>query len=274
MAFHSDRIRNQTYAEPVRSVRQGEWQVELLPASPYEASYTTYKSVIGFAFDGQSGSHAYNSSKKISFHAKPNGLAFVPKGSDVYSQSEKGGEYLRLIKAVETSSEVKIDCRFNDVIDQRAIQAAHRLRQLLLQEQTADSLGTEYCLLELQACASTVLDQWPDVNQGAGHLSAAQLSRVDDYIEAHIDTRLRVEYIAKALSLSAGYFSREFKKVTGRSPHQYIVDRRVKRARGLLVHSKKDLSTIAFDCGFTSHSHMSATFGTCLGVSPRSLQTR
>jgi len=90
-------LSKQLRSENDRRACIGSWQVELLPRAPYEVRYTPSKTVIGFSFEAQVGTHAFASDTAKQFHARPNGLACVPAGCDVYSQSPSGGEYLKVV---------------------------------------------------------------------------------------------------------------------------------------------------------------------------------
>lgn len=83
-------------AAPHRFAVKGTWCAELLPRKPYQTAYTPEAAVIGFAFESQVGMHAFGSDRRVAFRARPNGLAYVPPGCDVYSCSVNGGEYLRI----------------------------------------------------------------------------------------------------------------------------------------------------------------------------------
>ena len=78
--------------------------VTVLPASPYEVSYVPDHHVIGFTFEGQRGVDAFGGSRRRRFDAEPWRLAFTPAGCDVFSASNRGGEYLLLSIAPETFS--------------------------------------------------------------------------------------------------------------------------------------------------------------------------
>src|ERR1700733_6528298 len=110
----------------------GSWRAELLPRTAYCAAFTPGLPSIGFAFDGQTGVHAFASDRRSDFRARPNSLAYVPPGCDVYSQSDHGGEYLKVPFAPEPDAPWLNARRFNDVIDAAAIDAAQRLRRELL----------------------------------------------------------------------------------------------------------------------------------------------
>lgn len=97
-------------------------------------------------------------------------------------------------------------------------------------------------------------------------MTARRLKLIDELIEARLDDKMTVQDLATALGLSAGFFSRAFKRAIGMSPHAYIVDRRIVRARTLLRSRALSLSTVALSSGFASHAHMTATFRGRLGV--------
>ena len=78
---------NRSGLQQARRAAVGQWWAELLPQSPYDAAYTPDAAIIGFAFDSQAGVHAFATDRRTEFPAKPNGLAYVPRGCDVYSES-------------------------------------------------------------------------------------------------------------------------------------------------------------------------------------------
>jgi AraC family transcriptional regulator len=104
-------------------------------------------------------------------------------------------------------------------------------------------------------------------------MTPRRLKLIDDLIEARLDTKLTVQELAGALRLSAGFFCRAFRAAVGKAPHDYIIDRRISRARALLQATALDLKAIAHASGFASHAHMTSTFRTRLGVTPSAFRT-
>ena len=104
-------------------------------------------------------------------------------------------------------------------------------------------------------------------------MTQRRLRLIDELIEAGLDDKLTVRELAAALRLSTGFFSRAFKAAVGKTPHDYVIDRRISRARTLLLVDKRDLIAIALASGFTSHAHMTATFQRRLGVAPSQLRS-
>jgi AraC family transcriptional regulator len=250
----------------------GAWCAELLPRNGYQAAYTPSQPIIGFAFDGQVGVHAFGSDRKADFRARPNGLAYLPSGCDVYSRSDHGGEYLRISLAREPGGTRPRERRFSDMIDLIAIDAAENLRRQLLAGDRIDPLECERFVQCIVERAATVLGT-PCVEPAAGSwLTPRRLRLVDDLIEARLDAKVTVQELADALGLSAGFFCRAFKAAIGKAPYDHIVDRRISRARALLPRDELDLSAIAHASGFASHAHMTSTFRCRLGITPSELR--
>jgi AraC family transcriptional regulator len=267
-----DEAVNQITAKPRGCAVAGAWSVELLPREPYCAAYRPDMPVIGFAFDGQTGVHAFGSDHKSDFRTRPNSLAFIPAGCDVYSTSHQGGEYLRLTFERSRSETWPSSRRFSDEIDSLAIVAAEQLRRQLLMIDGADELQCEQFVETLKQRTLSVLGDRSTKPAARSWMTPRRLRRVDDLIEARLDKRMTVQSLADELGLSGGFFCRAFHAAVGKAPHDYIIDRRVSRARALLLHEALGLSAIAQACGFSSHAHMTATFRKRLGATPSELR--
>jgi AraC family transcriptional regulator len=80
------------------------------------------------------------------------------------------------------------------------------------------------------------------------------------YIDAHLSQELSIDSMATAIGMSAFRFARGFKEETGRSPHQYLVERRIEFAKDLLRSTDHKVVEIAQTVGFASQSHFAAVF--------------
>ena len=103
-----------------------------------------------------------------------------------------------------------------------------------------------------------------------GGLSPRTLQRVCAYIECHLDRGIRLGDLAKVAGLSRYHFARAFKQSQGTPPHDYLVQRRLKRTQKLLAETDLPLSEIALAAGFSDQSHCARRFRERFGVSPRS----
>ena len=264
----------QFVAEPARRAAIGAYRLELLPRQAYEAAYTPDRPVIGFAFERQTGVHAFASDRKAQFCTQANSLAFVPAGCDVYSQSRNGGEYLTLTLLGCSAAENPRIRRFNDLVKPAAIDAAYHLRRWLLDGSFRDPLVAEHHALNLAAVIAFVERNGLGEPSVARWMTPRRRRTIEALIEDKLETALTLEELAAAIGLSAGYFARAFKAAMGKPPHSYIIDRRIARARLLLRARGADLSEIAYACGFASHAHMTAQFRHRLGVTPTMLRVR
>ncbi|NVK22705.1 MAG: helix-turn-helix transcriptional regulator [Kangiellaceae bacterium] len=120
-----------------------------------------------------------------------------------------------------------------------------------------------------------IVEQVVDQNAGKHSVSIKQkkhiLSSVD-YISRCYRENINLEQLAKESCLSPFHLCRVFKKFTGFSIHQYIINLRLKEALNEVCDSQKSLSDIALDLNFSSHSHFSSIFKREYGVSPKKLR--
>ena len=104
-----------------------------------------------------------------------------------------------------------------------------------------------------------------------GGLTCAKLVRAVEYIQDQLDTDLTVSGIAQAVGLSPHHFTRLFKKSTGQTPYEYVVDARVRKAKQLLTTGKFTISEAAFHVGFADQSHLTHQFKRVFGLPPKRL---
>ncbi|MEM0982028.1 MAG: AraC family transcriptional regulator [Cyanobacteria bacterium P01_H01_bin.58] len=105
-----------------------------------------------------------------------------------------------------------------------------------------------------------------------GGLPTYQLNQVLDYIDAGLAGEIKLAKLAGLLNMSPFHFGRMFKQSMGISPHQYVIQQRLERAKHLLKHSDRTIIDIALECGFNSHSHLSKQFRKVMGVTPRTFR--
>jgi AraC family transcriptional regulator len=108
-----------------------------------------------------------------------------------------------------------------------------------------------------------------------GVLPRGRLRAVVEYIEEHLDGCPTLAQIAAAAHLSAYHFARQFKAATGLPPHQYVILRRVERAKHLLqTGTDLSLAEVALHAGFSDQSQFTQHFKRLIGVTPGQFRTR
>ncbi len=117
----------------------------------------------------------------------------------------------------------------------------------------------------------------------AGHLSAcanalslearsaecASITKAKAIIQTSTDDEISLRRVARAVNVSAGYFSELFHKTTGITFTDYVARVRVEKVKSLLANPRLQITTIAYDTGFKSLSQFNRVFRRVCGISPR-----
>ena len=97
---------------------------------------------------------------------------------------------------------------------------------------------------------------------------ARHLLRARDLADARYSERLGVADMAGAAGLSKAHFSREFRRVFGESPHQYLLTRRLERAAALLRMTDWSVAEICLEVGLVSIGSFTTSFKRAYGQTP------
>jgi AraC-like DNA-binding protein len=100
----------------------------------------------------------------------------------------------------------------------------------------------------------------------------ALLRRVRDRIDREYAKPLDVEALARHAHMSAGHFSREFRRAYGESPYSYLMTRRIERAMALLRRGDLSVTDVCFEVGCSSLGTFSTRFSELVGVPPSTYQ--
>ena len=99
-------------------------------------------------------------------------------------------------------------------------------------------------------------------------LPRARLNRVIEYIEANLDQEITLTALAQTAGMSTHYFCEMFKQSVHISPHQYVLRRKIERARKLLSDPGVTVLEAAVRSGFSDQSHFTKIFRRIVGVTP------
>lgn len=103
-------------------------------------------------------------------------------------------------------------------------------------------------------------------------LTRVQVRRVLEYIESNLGRHLTLSELARTIDLSLHHFARMFKRTMGAAPHQYVLERRVERAKSMMRATNVSLVEISLVTGFSSQSHFTSTFHRMVGATPTEFQ--
>ncbi|WP_175753345.1 AraC family transcriptional regulator [Burkholderia ambifaria] len=101
-----------------------------------------------------------------------------------------------------------------------------------------------------------------------GTLSPVKVALAKELLMEKADLGVSIEEVANECDLSRGYFIRAFSRATGRTPHQWLLEQRVVRARQLIETTDMTLAEIAAACGFSDQSHLNRLFARIVGHPP------
>ncbi len=128
------------------------------------------------------------------------------------------------------------------------------------------------------AIAAHVVTTYGDLPSGSkferGGLAPWQERKAKGILLGNMDGGVMVSTIARECGLSDSQFSRSFRRTTGLPPHQWLMQRRIERAKSLLTESALNLAQIGQECGFADQSHFTRTFTAMAGASPGAWRRR
>lgn len=108
----------------------------------------------------------------------------------------------------------------------------------------------------------------PHVREIMDNLFSTHTLGFKEIIETHLYSAISIAELAALTHLSLSSFKRKFKHIYADTPGRYFINRRIEKVADLLLISDETISQIAFDCGFSSVSHVSKVFKQHYGVSP------
>ena len=216
-------------------------------------------------------------------HLGTGNVVILPAGAPTTWHLEREGEvrhlhlYLSptLLQQIATSADIDPDTvefvdtlgMFDPRIETIALSLLSELRSeglggRLYVESLANILG-----IHLLRQHSSV--KQPSLPRSVG-LDRATLRRVSTYIEEHLAEDLSLSELAAVAYLSPYHFARLFKASTSFAPHQYVIGRRIERAKLLLSTTNWSLAAIAHAVGFAHESHLALHFKRLTGLLPSS----
>ncbi|WP_137135058.1 AraC family transcriptional regulator [Rhizobium sp. FKY42] len=207
---------------------------------------------------------------------RPGALCIMPQGASSEWEITERFEFVHLYIADDEL------CRlFSETFDRDA-------RLMILPEATFDeapavafalsklatALQSNHHVMAEEASVSMAYQIFADPRYGGqkqftlrGGLAPQVRRRLFDYIEAELHRQISLRELACTANLSEFHLQRMFKQSCGVSPHSFILNRRIEKARRMLA-SAEPIAEIAAACGFSHQSHLTRAFKTMTGITP------
>jgi AraC-like DNA-binding protein len=154
-----------------------------------------------------------------------------------------------------------------------------KIRELRAAFKSGEIIEDEWLDEKLRALLASMLRTQSLVKRGTNELPAMRAStreelwrrvnRARDFLHAHLGSGMKLSNVAAAACLSPFHLLRTFQAAFHQTPHQYLTQCRLERAKFLLEKTRLPVTTICLDCGFASLGSFSALFQKSCGMSPR-----
>jgi len=200
----------------------------------------------------------------------PESLWINPAGRPFTRRTVTPAHYGAVELSIETINRVlghRVELRHELGVSDEPLAAV--VRSLLVEASTHGASGAMFAEAVTIAIAWRLARRFARIGDIAprGALQA-RLKTVLERIEDTLGSALTVEALAAEAGLSPAHFSREFKRHTGSSPHDFVMERRLQRARNMLARGESIVLT-ALECGFADQPHLSRLFKARFGISPK-----
>ena len=118
------------------------------------------------------------------------------------------------------------------------------------------------------ACIARILAELFPHRIGSSTKSPSGIEKSICYIHEHFREEVNLKMLASKAALSEYHFLRQFKKDTGFTPHEYLINTRINQAKLLLKGTEASIGKIAEDCGFSNESAFIRTYRQHTGMTP------
>lgn len=216
----------------------------------------------------------------------PGSVFVIPPNTTFDAEIESNAEIIqiyvsdRLFKNIEQEFLAASEGLFNlgsrfSISDQFLTQTILSIKEIVERGGTFARIELEYLTRVLTArLIAKYSNSGQEEHVGEGSLPPSILRDVIDFIDNNISRRITVNHFSAMAGLGPAQFARLFKRSTNVTLHQYIILRRIERARALLEETDLPIVEIAQECGFSDQVHLSRFFSRIVGTSPASFRRK
>jgi AraC family transcriptional regulator len=206
-------------------------------------------------------------------------LHILPAGAHVESHVFSSCRLLVIVFSKAFLTINSGDCVLRPCVAIRDLHLQNLLSALLEELQHGFPAGKVYLEDLTKTLVRYLAQKYSNLSAGGvydvpGGLPARRLRIVLDYIHGHLDGDVGLTCLASMVQMSTQHFANLFRKSTGLSPHEYVLQERFENARRLLLETSSPIVEVALQTGFASQSHMTDVFRKKLGMPPSRYRKR
>lgn len=217
--------------------------------------------------------------KSVKTKGEAGNLCFTPAGQSVGAFWNVPLDSLGIMLTPGFAKQTALENRFSACFEfaeiyKRQDALIQQIALTLLEETAAESpTGRLYADSLIQTLTLHLLKNYSNANSVKenlnGGLSGYKLRRVQEFINAKLDEDLSLAELAEVADLSQFHFARAFRKSTGQTPQHYLMERRIERAKELLIKADLPLVEISLRTGFKNQSHFTTLFRKFTNLTPK-----
>jgi AraC family transcriptional regulator len=203
---------------------------------------------------------------------------FVPAGATGFWEDEAPMEMIGIRLApsmlVETAQALELSPAQAELAPRLGARdgfVEHLGRALDAELSAPEPAGRLYADSLAVALSTRLLQNFAPAAPGRQLLSKAQIRRFVEYVEENLEADLCLEELSRVVGLSVPHMTTLFRRTMGQTVHSYVMERRVCRARALLLGGRAAISEVALEAGFAHQSHLARWMRRLLGVTPSEL---
>ena len=209
-------------------------------------------------------------------------LSFIPAGRDVegWTRIDKPASLIALMIDNKTAERLQIDLtQFAPRVafEDQTLRLLMLRFQSLLDDPSLDVPGyaetlTELLIFELKRAARSAPLGQTEAKSSSSGLSASQLRLITEHIDRHLNEKIAISDLASLVDLTRFHFIRAFRQAAGMTPLQFVIRRRIDRAREFLAERGTSIAEVAIRSGFGSSVQMTRAFRRVIGTTPSAIR--
>ena len=257
-------------------------RVKVMPGRMLEHTNTFHE--VNVAISGHLTTHKLSAGgRKVSTNGGRGNLCVTPAGQPISAVWNSKLENLMMTFDAEYIDRAAIENGFASRFEFREVYKdqdplIQHLGLTLLEDADSDTpSGRLFTDSLLQTLTLHLLTNYgtskPAKHNVSGGLSGYRLRRVKEFIAENLDSDLSLTEIAAVADLSQFHFARAFRKSTGITPQQFVMQQRIERAKELLAKADLPIVEVSLRTGFKNQSHFTSLFRKFTRLTPKMCRT-